>query len=120
MTTANLTVSGSPLKSTAFAAPSTPTFVDDFAFTLGNSYPNTGGTVGFPGLPALLSAACGAPRTIVDFLGMADPSGYVLVWDQDRQTVRVFTGAAAASPLTEVVNAVDLSGVSVRVRILSQ
>lgn len=108
------------LNSTTFAAPSVPTFVDDLSFTLGNSYPNTGPTVGFAGLQAMLALAASAPRRIVEVLNPIDLSGYVVLWDQVRQTLRVFTGAAAASPLTEVANAVDLSAVTVRLRILSE
>lgn len=107
-----------------FQAPSQPTFVDDISFALDASYPANG----YTGLPAALQAAFQSasypfpgqqPRTIVDILGQADLSGYVAVWDQVHQSVRIFQCASAGNPLAEVTPGTDLHTVTLRLRVLS-
>ena len=68
----------------------------------------------------VLSLAVGAPRQIVEILTPVDLSGYVVAWDQVAQKVRIFTGAAAQSPLAEINAAADLHLTTLRLRVLSQ
>lgn len=112
---------------TAFAAPSEATFVDDINVPLDASYP----AGGYTGLALLLQKALASspyaypfnaqsPRTIVEVITAVDLSGYAVAWDALHQTLRLFTSAAAGSPLAEVVTGTDLHLVTLRIRVLSR
>ena len=87
-----------------------PLFVDRVSIVGDDSYP-TGGTTGFQ---ALLRAALGKDRTIVDL--RSKPGANLLDYDHVNDTLQAFAIADGA----EVANTTDLSGTTFEVIVISK
>ena len=108
---------GTPTKNTGSGgAASEPLYVDDISFALDNSYP----AGGYPGLEAKLRVLTGDKRTIVDVLTAVDLSGHAVAWDFANGKLKLFRSGGANAVLAEVVAAVDLSAVTLRLRVASK
>lgn len=95
--------------------PAAPTFVDRVSFLGDGSYP-TGGTAGFA---AKLQALAKDGRAPIAVIGQ-DCGGYVPVYDEANDKLKVYKSAGSAIALAEVANAADLSGTTFNVIVISQ
>lgn len=103
-------------------APNNPIFHDHITLVGDGAYP-TGGSTGL--LTKLRSLAGAQGRTIKTVLPV-DCKGYVPGWDAANAKLKFYRigaldgNAASAGPLSEVGNAVDLSGVTFELLVISE
>lgn len=94
--------------------PKAPSFVDRIQFTGDTAYP-TGGTAGFK---ASLQKVTKDLRTPFAVLGQ-DCGGYVPVYDEANDKLKVFWCAGNGAPMSEVTNATNLGAVTFNIVVFS-
>lgn len=94
---------------------SSPLFADDVSLVGDAAYP-TGGTTGLAALLQAQTKDGRAPFAVIP----GDCGGYFVTYDPSTDKLKVFWCAAAGSPMAEVTNATNLSGVTFKFTVLSQ
>ena len=82
----------------------------------GPAYPNTGATIGAPGLAAGLKSLIKTDPTILAVILEGPGVGYTVQYNSATDKLRIFD---VATPFAEVANTVDLSAVTFRATIIS-
>jgi hypothetical protein len=93
-----------------------PIFFDSISLVGDNSYP-TGGMLG---VQAALQAVTKDQRAVLDVRSIGANGGYVPVWDKANGKLMCFSCAGAGTPMAEVANATNLSGVTFKLLVTSK